>query len=158
MIIDLTKLLTNITSSINIEKEVNLDNSMLTNTAIKDLHNVYLKAKISKDPDGNLLLEGSLKGTMILSDDITLEEVPYNFDTTIYEYLEETTKVINNSIDITNVIFENILVEVPSKVVKDQNRNIHMEGDGWRLITEEELSKVKEKNNPFSELSKLLEK
>ena len=158
MIIDLTKLLTNITSSINIEEEVNLDKFILTNTAIKDLHNVYLKAKISKDADGNLVLEGSLKGTMILSDDITLEEVPYNFDTTIYEYLEETTKVINNSIDITNVIFENILVEVPSKVVKDQNRKIHMEGDGWRLITEEELSKVKEKNNPFSELSKLLEK
>ena len=158
MIIDLTKLLTNITSSINIEEEVNLDKFILTNTAIKDLHNVYLKAKISKDADGNLVLEGSLKGTMILSDDITLEEVPYNFDTTIYEYLEETTKVINNSIDITNVIFENILVEVPSKVVKDQNRKIHMEGDGWRLITEEDLSKVKEKNNPFSELSKLLEK
>ena len=32
-----------------------------------------------------------------------------------------------------------------------------LEGDGWRLITEEELEKEKSNNSPFSELSKMFD-
>lgn len=155
MIIDLTKLLTNVVSSINVLNDVSIDKSLYANTNIKDLLDISFKGIISKDCENNLLLEGNIKGIMVLNDDVTLEEVDYKFDTPIYEYLEDN-KIINNCIDIMNILVENILVEVPLKVVKDKNKNIHLEGDGWRLISEDELNSIS--NNPFSELSKLLEK
>lgn len=155
MIIDLTKLLTNIVSSINVLNDVSIDKSLYANTNIKDLLDISFKGIISKDYENNLLLEGNVKGIMVLNDDVTLEEVDYKFDTPIYEYLEDN-KIINNCIDIMDILVENILVEVPLKVVKDKNKNIHLEGDGWRLISEDELNSIS--NNPFSELSKLLEK
>ena len=54
-------------------------------------------------------------------------------------------------------MWQNILVEVPLKVVSDENRNLTMEGDGWRLVTEEELEKEKTNNSVFNELSKIFD-
>ena len=53
-----------------------------------------------------------------------------------------------NTIDILPIIWENILMEIPIRVVGDKNQSLQMEGDGWKLITEEE-----KKLNP--ELQKL---
>ena len=63
-------------------------------------------------------------------------------------------KVLN--IDILDFLWQTILVEVPLKVRNPKNENIKLEGNGWRLITEDELNN--RKYNPFSELSKLLDK
>lgn len=155
MIIDLTKLLTNIVSSIKIEEEFNIDNEKIVNTNIRKLNNVMFKGKITNDFENKNILEGNINGIMVLCDDVTLEEFDYKFDTPIYEYLENS-KIINNKIDITDILFENILVEVPLKIVKDNRKNINLHGDGWRLISEDEVNSIS--NNPFSELSKLLEK
>ena len=46
-------------------------------------------------------------------------------------------------------LWQNILVEVPLRAVNPKNENISLSGDGWRLISEEE---VKTENNPFMDL------
>ena len=58
-------------------------------------------------------------------------------------------------LDITEFLWQNILVEIPLKVVSEKNEGITLEGNGWRLITEEELNKSN--NSPFSELSKMFD-
>ena len=93
---------------------------------------------------------------MILPDDITLEDTFYEFKTDISDYVEEIFKIEKNSIDILDYLWQNILVEVPLKVHNPKNDNIKLEGNGWRLITEEEMNS--RSNHPFNDLSKLLEK
>ena len=43
-------------------------------------------------------------------------------------------------------------MEIPLKVVNEKNKNLTLKGDGWRLISEEELKKDLNNNSPFSEL------
>ena len=96
---------------------------------------------------------------MILPDDITLEEVEYKFSTQIEEEFSEfnenddnNLKIIQNRLDISEFLWQNILVEIPLKVVNEKNKNLTLKGDGWRLISEEELEKDLNNNSPFSEL------
>lgn len=152
MQVDLTKLLTNQTSSITINNDVIIPNELLNNSLIDNLKNIKLSAKISFDEEDNLLLNGKLTGTMILKDDITLEPVEYNFDTEIEENLDKN----QNILDITEILWQNILVEIPSKV-RATDEDIELSGDGWRVISEEQYSKERNKtNNPFSSLDELL--
>lgn len=152
MEVDLTKLLTNQTSSISINNPINIPKELLTNSLIDDLENIILTGKITFDEEDNLLLEGSLKGTMILKDDITLEPVKYNFDTEIEEILNKN----QNILDITEILWQNILVEIPSKV-RATDEDIELSGEGWRVISENKYNEeINKSNNPFSSLNELL--
>ena len=156
MKIDLTKLITNIIDSININEEVKINEELIKNSNIKRLENVIFNGKITKDYDMNLELSGVISGTMILPDDITLEDTNYDFKIDILENIEELFKIDKNTIDILDYLWQNILVEVPLKVRNPKNENIKLEGNGWRLISEDDLAN--RSNRPFSDLSKLLDK
>lgn len=156
MRIDLTNILANIVSAININEQVIIDNEILKTSNIRRLDNTMFKGRIFKDYEDNLVLEGNITGTMVLPDDITLKDVNYEFKSEIFEYIEEVFTIDKNSIDISDYLWQNILVEVPLKVRTEEDDNITLKGDGWRLITEEELNN--RSNRPFSDLSKLLDK
>ena len=56
---------------------------------------------------------------------------------------------MENTIDIFPIIWENILVEIPSRVISGDTENLSLEGNGWKLCTEEQNEQI----NP--ELQKL---
>ncbi len=156
MKIDLTKLVTNLSDSVNIDLDVNISNDLLASSDIKRLDNTKFVGKITKDFDNNLVLTGILSGIMILPDNVTLEDTSYEFKTEIEEELSEVGNIERNSIDILDYLWQNILVEVPLKVHNSKNDNITLKGDGWRFMTEDELNN--RHNYPLSDLSKLLDK
>ena len=95
---------------------------------------------------------------MILPDDITLEDTEYSFSTEIEEKFIENEDsndnnliIMQNKLDITDFLWQNILVEIPMKVKNKKNENLKLQGDGWRLTTEEELEK-ESNNSPFKDL------
>ena len=157
MYIDLTELITNAKEEILINIEIDYDKIKLKNTSIKNLKNTIFNGKIIKLYNDEFQITGNIKGIMILPDDITLEDTEYNFDTYIEEKFKENDlncendlKIIQNKLDISNFLWQNILVEIPMKVTNPKNENVTIKGDGWRLITEEELNK--NNNAPFSNL------
>lgn len=154
MTIDLFNLVVN-NKTINIDSDIIIPNEYLENSGIRRLNNIHFKGNIKKLVDDTYSLEGVLSGTMILADDITLEDYEYNFTSEIEENIEETSINLQKTLDIANILWQNILIEVPSKVVNDKNKNIKLEGNGWRLISEDDLNS---KNNPLSELEDLLRK
>ena len=154
MTIDLFNLVVN-NKTINIDSDIIIPNEYLENSGIRRLNNIHFKGNIKKLVDDTYSLEGVLSGTMILADDITLEDYEYNFTSEIEENIEETSINLQKTLDITDILWQNILIEVPSKVVNDKNKNIKLEGNGWRLISEDDLNS---KNNPLSELEDLLRK
>ena len=152
MQIDITKLLTHYIDTIEINEEVKIPDNILENTLITKLENIKLDGEIFLNEDDNLNLTGKLKGIMILKDDITLEPVEYNFETELEEILEKS----KNILDITDILWQNILVEIPSKV-RSTDEDINLEGNGWRVISEEQFQKERNKsNNPFANLDELL--
>ena len=154
MTIDLFNLVVN-NKTINIDSDIIIPNEYLENSGIRRLNNIHFKGNVKKLVDDTYSLEGLLSGTMILADDITLEDYEYNFTSEIEENIEETSINLQKTLDITDILWQNILIEVPSKVVNDKNKNIKLEGNGWRLISEDDLNS---KNNPLSELEDLLRK
>ena len=152
MQIDITKLL----NSYIYEQEVNglieIPQDLISSSLITELKNIQIDGELFLDEDDNLNLTGKLTGTMILKDDITLEPVEYNFDTNLEEILEKK----QNILDITDILWQNILVEIPSKV-RSTDEDINLEGDGWRVISEERFNQERNKlNNPFANLDELL--
>ena len=94
---------------------------------------------------------------MQLSCAITLEPVDYPFSLEINDDLtnligenEVNIKKSENSIDIFPIIWENILVEIPMRVVSEKAKDLKLEGNGWRMLSEDD---IEQETNP--ELEKL---
>ena len=164
MNIDLTKLVTSYTEEIEVSGDVNIPDNMFLGTDVRALKDVKFLGSIIKLCDGDYQISGNLSGIMVLPDDITLEDVDVKFNSEIEESFSEFCKpeeknleIIQNRLDITEFLWQNILVEIPLKVTSKKSAGISLKGDGWRLITEEELEKEKSNNSPFSELSKMFD-
>ena len=163
MNVDLTKLVTNLENKLIIDIPVDFDESKLSKENIRKLDNVFFKGEITKLCDENFQISGTLSGTMVLPDDITGEDVFQKFSTSLEEEFgdivadgDDILKIVNNKLDISDYLWQNILLEIPLKIVNKKNENLTIKGDGWRLITEEELQK--EKKSPFSCLDNYLGK
>ena len=65
-------------------------------------------------------------------------------------------KILNNSIDLLPIIWQNILVEVPIRVVSPDIEEENIYGDGWKFITTEE-EEDKEIDPRLSKLKDLLD-
>ena len=162
MIIDLTSLVTNLKEKIIINQRVDTSSLDLSNTNIRKLNNTYFKGEITRIGDNTFSINGVLSGSMILPDDITLEDVEHIYEIQIDENFGESTEndennieIVQNTIDILPFLWQNIIVEIPLKVVGDKNRNKTTKGNGWRLINEDEVNT--DNNSPFSDLQKLLD-
>ena len=152
MQIDITKLLNHYIDTIEVKEEVIIKENLLKESLITNLKNIILDGELFLDEEDNLNLTGKLSGTMVLKDDITLEPVDYEFVAELEEILEKS----KNILDITDILWQNILVEIPSKV-RSTDEDINLEGNGWRVISEEQFeNERKNSNNPFANLDKLL--
>ena len=78
-----------------------------------------------------------------------MDNVEYPFSIDIDENIEENLEKAENSIDILPILWQNIVLEVPLRFTKVNDLSKY-NGDGWKLISEEEASSTS--NNPFLEL------
>lgn len=161
MIIDLTRLINNIDKEIVINEIYSFGDEYIDRRDVLELNDVKIDGKITKNNLGNLILDITLSGVMVLPCAITLKPVNHNFNIEINGNLEEMFKEINefdkkieNSIDILPIIWENILMEIPIKVVSDDAEDIELHGDGWRLITNQKKEDI---NPEFQKLNQLFE-
>ena len=155
MNIEVWKLYSAVLDSIPINESYSFSKEYLQNTDILELNDVKIKGNVTKDDFDNLILTLNVKGTMILPSSRTLKPTPYDFsfdiEGNIVEMLEEINENFKNNektLDILPIIWENILMEIPMRIVND-NEEVITKGDGWELITEEKkvnpsLAKLKD--------------
>jgi len=162
MNIDLTRLKNEIEEYIEIDEVITYNEEYAANTDLIDLKNTTVKGTLSKDSIDNINLDVTLEGVMVLPCAITLKPVDYEFKCVIsgnieelYEEIDKNEKKYENSIDILPILWENILMEMPMKVVSNDLSDAKTEGDGWKLITEKENTYI---NPELAKLKDLLEK
>lgn len=154
MNIDLSKLLYNQTDEIIIDEVIDIPKEYLTDD-IKDISKVTVTGNVTSD--GYMLsLNLNIKCTLTLICSISLKDVKYDINCDVEEEIsednDENMKILNNSIDLLPIIWQNILMEIPIKVVSPDIEEKNIYGDGWKFITDEEedkeidprLSKLKE--------------
>lgn len=140
-----------ISGTYTIPKEYCQDPSVRKVENISVIGRVYMAESID-DPDELVdYIEAKITGTIILEDSISLEELDYPISIEYDDILEENCKKCENTLDIFQFLWENIVLEIPLRFTKVEDLS-KFHGDGWRLISEDELQKSN--NNPFSELLK----
>ena len=154
MNIDLLRLKNNVDKTIEINEELEFQKDQLENTELLDLKDVKATGELKKDSMDDITLYLNVTGTMYLPCALTLESVDHKFEFTIDDQLEnvleevKNDKKIENTIDILPIIWENILMEIPMRVVSPNAKPEKLKGDGWQFITEQ-------KGNVNPELEKL---
>lgn len=150
MDIDLSLLHSGTVSEIPITGEYVLPTSYYENSDIVRLSPISVCGHVQCDEEMQDTITCQIKGTMILLDSISLEEVEYPFQVEYDDILEENCKKYENLLDIFTFLWENIVLEVPLRFTKVEDLS-KFHGDGWKLMSEDEH---RYQSNPFSELLK----
>lgn len=154
MNIDLLRLKNNVDKVIEINENITFPKEQFENTELIDLKDVKISGELKKDSMDDINLYLNVSGIMCLPCTLTLESVEHKFSYTIDDKLEnvleevKNDKKIENTIDILPIIWENILMEIPMRVVSPNAKPEKLKGEGWQFITEQ-------KGNVNPELEKL---
>ena len=145
MNINLSKLLNHQVDEIVIDEIINIPKEYL-NDDIKDISEVKVKGNITNN-DYLIELNLNISCNLTLICSISLKDVDFPVNINVNEELseedsEEFNKILNNSIDLLPIIWQNILMEIPMKVVSPDVKEENVYGDDrWKFITKEEENK-----------------
>ena len=147
--VDLVPLYSNNVTEICLDGVYNIPESYFVNSKIHSLSEIEVKNGLIKKVEGDYFLKMDVSGKMLISDSISSKDVWYSFKIEINEKLDEFMGNDKNSLDIIEVLWQYIGLEVPLRytVVDDYSK---YQGVGWKLVSEEELVN----NNPFNTLLK----
>lgn len=155
---NLLRLKNNLEHFISIDETYSFSKEQLIGTDLINLDDVKIVGEINKDAIDNICLNIDVKGNAVLPCANTLKPVNYPFSVQIEGNIDElvgenekSVKKDENTLDILPIIWENILMEIPMRVVSEGSEEALscLEGNGWKVITEENSNEI----NP--ELAKL---
>ncbi len=146
MQIDITDLRSGLADYIDIDETYSFDKDKLKETEIISLDDVKITGDITKNSLDEYIINIVIKGVMVLPCSLTLKPTEYPFETIVEGNLTDILAEINENyeknqktIDILPIIWENILMEIPIRVVSADTSDVKTKGDGWELITDEEV-------------------
>lgn len=158
--IDISLLLSNTQNEITIDETITYDKTYLENTDIIDITPINVKGIIKKDSSNLIYLDLNATGSMNLPCAITLEPVKVPINIQINEEIDEkdenNLKKDENTLELKEYLWENIVVEIPLRVVSEHAYDKEYKGNGWKLISDE--NKKDTTNKSFEVLKQLLDK
>lgn len=131
MKIDLRKLYS--LASVNVDGVITFPEERLKSAGIIRLEDVSVHGKAIINYEDEIELDLDLSGKMYLPCAISLEEVEVPFATKMEEIIGENNINNNFYLDLSDILWENIVLEIPIKVVKE---GVHLEtssGKGWSV-------------------------
>ena len=157
---DLTRLRNGIDRNVVVDTNYSFSEEELKGTDLSKLDDVHVEGEISLNAIDELYISFEVTGNMVIPCAITLKPVIVPFDiiiegdlSEIHPESQENAEKCVNSLDILPIIWENILMEIPMRVVSPDADITDLKGDGWRVITDEEESV----NSELSKLKDLLD-
>ncbi|MEG0799105.1 MAG: hypothetical protein RR228_00635 [Bacilli bacterium] len=136
-----------------VDEKLVIDDTLLKAAGIQRLESTKVQGKISFIDYGTYNIFINATGTMVLLCDLSLEEVMYPFNIKINctigennENMYENVKIIGNTLDILPILWENIILEKPNHIVKE-NIHIKTSGDGWSLTDNIKTNQLEDLKN-----------
>ena len=143
------------------EKGIVLDDTVsfgeeyIGKTPIQKLDNIKVDGRVYYSVTNEVVLEAKVTGEMVLLDAVSLEPINYPINIEISEVLsendDEKSEKEAKTLDIMDILWQNIVLEVPISIRKDPDKKYDLHGDGWELI-DEESKKVDPRLAPLLEL------
>ena len=121
---------------------VSFNEEYLKKSQIKRLDNVKVNGRVYYSVTNEVVLDCNCNGKMVLLDALSGEEVDYPFNINISEVLseEDDEKDQNElkTLDIMDILWQNIVLEVPISYSTKSLDEVNKSGDGWELVDENE--------------------
>ena len=125
-----------------IDTIISFDEEYLRVSEIKKLDNVHVSGRIYYSLTKEVIFAGNVNGNMTLVDGYSGDLIDYPFNINLDEILanfsnedEKVSKKPKNSLDLKEVLWENIVLEVPIVVSKD-NKVKTKKGEFWEVRDE----------------------
>ncbi len=131
MKIDLRKLYSS--ASVDVDGTITFPEERLKSAGIIRLEDVNVHGKAIINYEDEIELNLDLSGKMYLPCAISLEEVEVPFATKIEEIIGENNINNNFYLDLSDILWENIVLEIPIKVVKEGVQLETSSGKGWSV-------------------------
>lgn len=128
--------------------------SYYENSGVLDIKNLQVNGRFYYDSENELWGDFDIDGILIIKDSISDEDVEYPISIKYNDILDETLKKDENTLDLFEFLWENIVLEIPLKFTKVMDLS-EFHGDGWKLISEEDRISS---SNPFNDLLKNFDK
>lgn len=138
-----------------IDDVVSFGEEYIKNTPIQKLDNIKVNGRCYYSVTNEVVLEVKVEGVMVLLDAISLEPIDYPLNLEISEVLSENDDEKNKkevkTLDIMDILWQNIVLEVPISIKKDPDKKYDLHGEGWELV-DDESKKVDPRLAPLLEL------
>lgn len=131
MKIDLRKLYS--LASVDVDGTITFPEERFKSAGIIRLEDVNVHGKAIINYEDEIELNLDLSGKMYLPCAISLEEVEVPFATKIEEIIGENNINNNFYLDLSDILWENIVLEIPIKVVKKGVQLETSSGKGWSV-------------------------
>ncbi len=119
-----------------INEEINIDESVYSKMNVRKMDKVKVTGLIKVNYENNIELDLDVSGNFIMPCEITDEDVNVPFSTHIEDEILENTLNDDFYLDLSNVLWENIVLEIPFKVIKEGAKINCLQGEGWQLSEE----------------------
>lgn len=131
MKIDIGKLYFN--ESININEELIIPKEIYIPYDIRKISPLKVQGIIFINYEDNIEIDVDVKGTLILPCAITLEDVNYNLNINIKEEITDINIKNKKYLELFDIMWQNIVLEVPFKITKENINRNDFKGNGWEL-------------------------
>lgn len=138
-----------------IDDVVSFGKDYLVKTPIQKLDNVKVVGRAYYSVTNEIVFDCKVEGKMVLLDAMSGEPVDYPFNFEMSEVLseedDEKSKKELKTLDIMDILWQNIVLEVPISYKKNPDEKYEMSGEGWELV-DEERKKLDPRLAPLLEL------
>lgn len=135
MKIDLRKLYA--LNKLSIDEEVIIPEEYYKNAGVRSLSKVKVNGDVTVNYEENIELHLNVSGEFIIPCAVTLDDVIVPFNTFIEEEIDQNKLNDEFFLDLLDVLWENIVLEIPVRVVKEGVKSEDLHGEGWELVTKE---------------------
>ena len=118
---------------IDIDAKFDFDETYLASTGIKKLNGVMAQGFVYQTDLNEYKTNINVSGEMILLDTVTLDEIPYKFEFVLDDIVDERCINEQNVLDIMELLWENIVLEVPIRYTKSDAENL--KGNNWEVLS-----------------------
>ena len=121
---------------IDINEDINFNNIDCQKMNITKINDMHATGYAKVNYEDNIELELDVNGSLVMPCAITLEDVIVPINVHISEEILENT--LNNDffLDLLDILWENIVLEIPIRVVKEGAKLESQKGVGWEIISE----------------------
>lgn len=103
---------------------------------IRKINRMHVKGLVKVNYEDNIELDLDIDGEVVMPCAITLEDVLVPINTHIEEEILENTLKDDFYLDLLDILWENVILEVPIRVTKEGAKLESQKGNGWEIVSE----------------------